>query len=121
MREAREREKKREGRGSPARVPRSVTYEFRVIRWANSGGSCARGFARTRQGKSALEDSPRPAGRRGDQERIYEGMKEERTRGMVSRSETGRKRIKRAKRRGRADGRARGNKVEKVRARGVDF
>lgn len=29
---------------SPARVLCSVTYEFRVIRWANSGGSCARGF-----------------------------------------------------------------------------
>lgn len=30
-------------------MPCSVTYEFRVIRWANSGGSCARGFcARTR-------------------------------------------------------------------------
>lgn len=33
-------------------MPCSVTYEFRVIRWANSGSSCARGFRpHARRGK----------------------------------------------------------------------
>jgi len=35
--------------GSSARVPCFVTYEFRVIRWANSGSSCARGFLPARE------------------------------------------------------------------------
>lgn len=39
-------------------MPCSVTYEFPVIRWANSGSSCARGFcphARDEEGeKTAL-------------------------------------------------------------------
>lgn len=90
---------------SPARVLCSVTYEFRVIRWANSGGSCARGFrprARETRKKTVVERE--------------EGMGERRAR------ESGR-RVKRAKRQGRgrersAEERARAKWKKSARARG---
>lgn len=83
--------------GSPARVPCSVTYEFRVIRWANSGSSCARGFCpRARQGKR--EEGGRWRERNGYRE-------------YGRRAKARRERIKRAKRQGRtADARERSGK-----------
>lgn len=82
--------------GSPARVPCSVTYEFRVIRWANSGSSCARGFC--------------PHARRGRREDGI-GEKEMEYKRDGRRAEGRRQRIKRVKRHGRTvDARERSGK-----------
>lgn len=79
-------------------MPCSVTYEFRVIRWANSGSSCARGF--------------RPHARQGEREEDGRGRERNGHRGDERRAEgRQRERIKRAKRQGRvADAREQSGK-----------